>query len=147
MAAIGAVEAAMGGLGMIGGGGMAVAGAPTIVGVASGAGIATAGAAVGVVGARSMAGAVEGLRNALARGEEGGGDDGPKLKSPKSGLSDKEAARDVPSWAKGNRPMVGESGKDFARRLLDEKYGPGNYDTGPGSEFSQIKKWGDRAFE
>jgi hypothetical protein len=25
--------------------------------------------------------------------------------------------------------------------------GAGNHPTGPGSEFSKIKKWGDRAFE
>jgi hypothetical protein len=31
--------------------------------------------------------------------------------------------------------------------LLDEKYGAGKYPTGPGSEFSKLKKWGDRAFE
>ncbi len=73
MAAIGAVEAAMGGLGMIGGGGMALAGAPTVVVGAAGAGIATAGAAVGVMGARSMAGAVEALRTAMAKGKGEGG--------------------------------------------------------------------------
>ena len=65
----------------------------------------------------------------------------------KSGLSGKEAADDVPSWAQGERPLTTESGRDFAKRLLDDKYGPGNYPTGPGSEFSKIKKWGDRAFE
>jgi hypothetical protein len=67
-------------------------------------------------------------------------------KVPVEGKSAKEAAKDVPSWAKGNRPKVGESGKDFAKRLLDEKYGPGNYPKGPGSEFNKVKKWGDRAF-
>jgi integrase/recombinase XerD len=54
--------------------------------------------------------------------------------------------KDVPSWAAGSRPKIGESGKDFADRLCREKYGPGNYPTGPGSEFNKIKKWGDRAF-
>ena len=34
-----------------------------------------------------------------------------------------------------------------AKRLLNDKYGAGNYPTGPGSEFNKIKKWGDRAFE
>ncbi|MGO9465610.1 MAG: hypothetical protein ACLQIB_26485 [Isosphaeraceae bacterium] len=33
------------------------------------------------------------------------------------------------------------------KRLLDDNYGAGNYPTGPGSVFSKIKKWGDRAFE
>jgi hypothetical protein len=68
-------------------------------------------------------------------------------KKRKSGLSGKEAADDVPSWAQGERPLPTESGRDFAKRLLDDKYGAGNYPTGPGSEFSKIKKWGDRAFE
>jgi hypothetical protein len=40
-----------------------------------------------------------------------------------------------------------ENGRQFAERLLDDKYGKGNYPIGPGSEFSKIKKWGDRAFE
>ena len=68
-------------------------------------------------------------------------------KKPVSGKTGKEAANDVPSWAKGNRPYTNESGKDFAKRLMDEKYGPGNYKTGPGSEYNKIKKWGDRGFE
>ena len=62
-------------------------------------------------------------------------------------LSGKEGAKDVPSWAKGTRPLTTENGRQFATRLLDAKYGKGNYPTGPGSEFSKIKKWGDRAFE
>ncbi|WP_225412924.1 SitA5 family polymorphic toxin [Stigmatella hybrida] len=70
-----------------------------------------------------------------------------QYKTPKSGVSGKEGAKDVPSWAKGERPKVNESGKDFAKRLLDKKYGEGNYDKGPGSEFNKIQKWGDRAFE
>ncbi len=71
----------------------------------------------------------------------------PEFKKPKSGISAKEGAKDVPSWSKGNKPFKGESGKDYAKRLLDEKYGSGNYETGPNSEFNKIKKWGDRAFE
>lgn len=45
------------------------------------------------------------------------------------------------------RPLTTENGRDFAKRLLNDKYGVGNYPTGPGSEFNKIKKWGDRAFE
>lgn len=54
----------------------------------------------------------------------------------------------APSWAKGNRPLGGESGKDFATRLMNDKYGRGNWENkkGPGREFNQIKKWGDRGF-
>ena len=77
----------------------------------------------------------------------GGGPGGGGHKSPKPGVSGKEGAKDVPSWAKGQRPRVGESGRDFAKRLLDDKYGPGNYDKCPGSEFNRIQKWGDRAFQ
>ncbi len=40
-----------------------------------------------------------------------------------------------------------ESGKDFAKRLLDGRYGPGTYDKGPSSEFTKIKKYGDRSFQ
>lgn len=69
-----------------------------------------------------------------------------RYKTPKTGVSGKEGAKDVPSWAKGERPRLNESGKDFAKRLLDKKYGEGNYDRGPGSEFNKIQKWGDRAF-
>ncbi|WP_426729825.1 hypothetical protein, partial [Pseudomonas aeruginosa] len=54
--------------------------------------------------------------------------------------------KDVPSWAKGDRPYQGESGKDFAKRIMDQKYGKGNWKDGPGSEYNQIKKWGDRSF-
>ena len=68
-------------------------------------------------------------------------------KKTRAGLSAKEAANDVPSWAQGDRPFTTENGRQFAERLLDEKYGKGNYPTGPGSEFSKIKKWGGRAFE
>jgi hypothetical protein len=46
---------------------------------------------------------------------------------------------------RGKKKLPGESGKDFAKRLLDEKYGVGGWsDTGQGSEYSQLKKYGDR---
>lgn len=71
-------------------------------------------------------------------------DDG--YKKPKSG-SGKEKATDVPSWAKGKRPKKNENGRAFAKRLCDERYGAGNYKKGPDSDYSKIRKWGDRAFE
>ena len=64
----------------------------------------------------------------------------------KSKSSGKEGATDIPSWAEGEKPLPGESGKDFAKRLVEGKYGEGNYDTGPGSEFNKLKKYGDRHF-
>lgn len=76
----------------------------------------------------------------------GGGGSSGGFKSPKSG-SGKEKADDVPSWAKGNRPYKNENGKQFAKRLCDERFGPGNYPKGPKSDFNRIQKWGDRGFE
>ena len=42
---------------------------------------------------------------------------------------------------------IGESGRAFAKRLLDEKYPEGGYPTGPCSEYNTIKKYGARAFK
>jgi RHS repeat-associated protein len=67
-------------------------------------------------------------------------------KKPVSG-SGKEKANDVPSWARGEVPFVGESGKEFADRLLNDRFGKGNYDRGANSDHNKIKKWGDRAFK
>ena len=47
----------------------------------------------------------------------------------------------LPSWAEGQRPNPGESASQFAKRLCDARYGPGNYPTGPGSEYNLILKW------
>jgi len=59
--------------------------------------------------------------------------------------SGKHKANDIPSWAAGQKPRPGESGKDFAKRLLDQQYGEGNWsNTGPGSEYSKLRKNGDR---
>ena len=71
----------------------------------------------------------------------------PQPKEPKPGLSGKEGSKDVPSWAQGEKPFVGENGDAFAKRVLDQKYGPGQYDVGPNSEFNKIKKFGDRNFD
>ena len=70
-----------------------------------------------------------------------------KFKKPRKGGKGKEGSTDIPSWAEGQRPREGEPGKGFAERLLDEKYGPNNYPTGPGSEFNKLQKYGDRHFE
>ena len=68
------------------------------------------------------------------------------FKEPISRLSGQQGAKDIPSWCQGQRPTIYESGADFAKRLLDEKYGPENYPRGPGSEYNKIMKWGDRSF-
>ena len=61
-------------------------------------------------------------------------------------------ADDPPSWALGERPYVGENGKEFAKRVMDKRYGKdkwykGPKSKGPDSEYNRIRKWGDRAFE
>ncbi|MGW6424419.1 hypothetical protein ACWF82_17250 [Nocardia sp. NPDC055053] len=90
--------------------------------------------------------AIAGMAVYIAANDDAVPVDRPK-KVPTSG-SGKEKADDVPSWAKGRPPFVGESGKDYARRLMDEQYGPGNWEgTGPKSEFNKIKKYGDRAWQ
>ncbi|MDM8527068.1 hypothetical protein QUF58_02545 [Anaerolineales bacterium HSG24] len=70
-----------------------------------------------------------------------------EYKQPREGATGKEGATDIPSWAEGEQPFVEESGRDFARRVLDKKYGPKNHPTGPGSEFSKLKKYADRHFK
>lgn len=71
-----------------------------------------------------------------------------RAREEKKHTAEMAGAKDVPSWAKGNKPMQGESGRDFAKRLLDKQFGEGNWsDRGPTSDFNRIKKWGDRSFE
>jgi hypothetical protein len=54
-------------------------------------------------------------------------------------LSGKEGAKQIPSWARGNRPYVGENGRGFAECLMDKQYGRGNWNrTDP--EYNQLKK-------
>ena len=67
-------------------------------------------------------------------------------KIPTSG-SGKEKSNDIPSRYRGERPFINESGKEFAKRLCDAVFGEGNYDTGPGSDYNILKKYGDRAFK
>lgn len=54
-------------------------------------------------------------------------------------LSGKEGAKDVPDWAHGDCPYVGENGRDFAKRLMDRKYGPGEWKP-KDREYRQIKR-------
>ena len=76
---------------------------------------------------------------------EGRGSNVPRQTRPNRDL--RKIKDDAPSWAKQERPtMADKSGETFARRILDTKYGPGQYRTGPGSEFSQIKKWAQTHF-
>ena len=70
-----------------------------------------------------------------------------EYKKPIPGLSGKAGSKDAPSWVKGELPYVDENGKEFAKRLCDKKYGPGNYKTRTGTDYNKIKKLGDRNFK
>jgi hypothetical protein len=71
----------------------------------------------------------------------------PRLMERIPRQSGKEAASDVPSWARGIPRRVGETPNDYAERLMDQRYGPGNWKrTGSNTEFNRIKKFGERAF-
>ena len=51
----------------------------------------------------------------------------PRLMPRIPNQSGKEAAKDVPSWARGVARHVGETPNEYARRCMDEKYGPGKW--------------------
>jgi len=87
------------------------------------------------------------LRKRLKEGKNKSKEWNGKYKKKKGGLSGKEGAKDPPSWAKEHRPREGESGKEFAKRILDEKYGSRDHAEGADTEFSKIQKWADRSFE
>lgn len=68
-----------------------------------------------------------------------------KLLGAKSRSSGKERATDIPSWAKGQKPSSGQSGKDWAKDTMNKQYGQG-WDKDPNrmKEYSKLKKYGDR---
>ena len=60
----------------------------------------------------------------------------------------KKVKDDAPSWAKHDPPRRSDkNAKEYAERILNEKYGAGNWKTGPGSEYSQIKKWAETHYK
>lgn len=68
------------------------------------------------------------------------------FKVPRPGATGRAGSTNIPSWARGQKPYVGESGGSFARRLLNDKYGIGNWKTGPTSEYNILQKYADRHF-
>jgi hypothetical protein len=68
------------------------------------------------------------------------------FKEPIPRLSGREGSKDIPSWARGKRPYVGENGRDYAKRAMDERYGPGNWEQTRAREYNQLKKYGDAIF-
>ena len=69
----------------------------------------------------------------------------PKQKADRNNNKSKD---DIPEWARGHRPRIGEKGTKYAKRLLErqkgDKYDP--KDTGPGSDYSKLKKHADHDF-
>ncbi len=114
--------------------------------------ISTSTAIAGVaIGSASIASGVilsDADREKMLGGAPGGGN-GKAFKEPKPGATGKSGATDIPSWAKGSRPYKGESGTQYAKRMMDSKYGSGNWSRSgqQGREFSQLKKYADRHFE
>ncbi len=50
--------------------------------------------------------------------------------------------KDIPIWALGQNPRGAENGGEFAWRLMDEHYGPGNW-TRDNDELDQLRKFGN----
>ena len=65
--------------------------------------------------------------------------------SKASKLSAKERATNCPSWLSSAMnampPHLNERAQDYAKRLLDNKYGAGKWNKGPGTEYNQIVKY------
>jgi hypothetical protein len=72
------------------------------------------------------------------------GDD-PAVQGAHPQAERQEASKDVPSWARGKYPYVGENGKGYAERLMDDQYGRGNWSR-TGKEYKRLQKYGDRNF-
>ena len=70
----------------------------------------------------------------------------PMVRIPRQ--SGKEAAKDTPSWARGLPRHVGETPAQYARRLMDQRYGRGVWERLADRlvEPSKIQKYGSRAF-
>ena len=61
--------------------------------------------------------------------------------------SGKEKASDAPSWAKSQRPSPNQKCQDFAKQILNAKYGEGNWNTGAATEYNKIVKWCQRSLK
>lgn len=111
-------------------------------------GLVALGASLYVVDSNSLNDTIRGVRGCYGDAScQGSLIQYSKKKVPKSNISGKDGAKDVPSWVRGERPFVGESGKEFADRLIKGQTGQAPKDKGPGSDWSKIKKYGDRNFE
>ena len=63
------------------------------------------------------------------------------LLAKESKRSKKQRSTDKPSWV--NKDMLDSnlSAQENAKRILDNKYGPGNWKKGPGTDYNKIVKW------
>ncbi len=88
--------------------------------------------------------------------EEGTGESGKETGDSKTGereykkkknIKGKKPKDDIADRFRGQKPFKGESGKEAAKRVLQEygEYDPD--DTGPNSDFNQLKKFFDTHFE
>ena len=67
------------------------------------------------------------------------------LFAKQSKQSKKERSTDVPSWISAFPPDPNENSHNYAKRILDSKYGKGNWKKGPGSEYNKIVKHAQRS--
>lgn len=65
----------------------------------------------------------------------------------KSKQSNKERSTNKPSWLSPDDVDLAKSAQENARRLLNNKYGSGNWRPGPDSEFNKIVKWINRSLK
>jgi len=61
-----------------------------------------------------------------------------------SKTSQSARATNAPSWSLGEPPRGNETAQEYATRILDEKYGQGNWKKGANSEYSRIVKRAQR---
>ena len=65
----------------------------------------------------------------------------------KSKQSNKERSTDKPSWLSPDDVDLSRSAQENARRLLNDKYGNGNWKPGASKEFNKIVKWINRSLK
>ncbi|MFZ4797327.1 MAG: hypothetical protein ACOYMA_07510 [Bacteroidia bacterium] len=87
------------------------------------------------------------MNKQVNNGSSDKGDEGTvvEYKQSKANQSGKEGAKDAPHWAKGRPPSKKETPNQYAKRLMDEQYGEGGWDTQqikkPKSEYQEIYKY------
>jgi len=109
-----------------GGGSLVLAGVGIKAATATTVANATVAAGIAVAGTAIAAGAIENSGYTFSK---------------QSGKSDKERSTEHPSWVNRNNVDYSISAQKNATNLMNEKYGVGNWHSGPGTEFNKIVKW------